>query len=60
MARVRQLAGADHGLLPGGEQTLTMWTVGGYYNVHNITFTLETPDPIVVDLVVPGQVIRSS
>jgi carbohydrate binding protein with CBM6 domain len=40
--------------LPAGAQTLTMWAAGGYYNVHNITFTLETADP-VPDPIVPGQ-----
>ena len=26
--------------LPAGEQTLTMWAAGGWYNVHNMQFTL--------------------
>ena len=29
--------------LRAGPQTLTMWAAGGYYNVRNITFTLESP-----------------
>ena len=29
--------------LPAGAQTLTMWAAGGWYNVRNITFTLEPP-----------------
>ena len=33
--------------LPAGPQTLTMWAAGGFYNVHNITFTLEpSPDHV--------------
>ena len=27
--------------LPAGQQTLTMWAAGGWYNVHNMRFTLE-------------------
>ena len=27
--------------LPAGAQTLTMWAAGGWYSVHNITFTLQ-------------------
>ncbi|MBA2304741.1 MAG: carbohydrate-binding protein [Acidobacteria bacterium] len=27
--------------LPAGPQTLTMWAAGGWYNVRNMTFTLE-------------------
>ena len=41
--------------LPAGPQALTMWAAGGWYNVRNITFTLQTSDP-APDLIIPGQV----
>ena len=41
--------------LPAGQQTLTMWAAGGWYNVHNITLTLERTEP-VPDPVTPGQI----
>lgn len=31
--------------LPAGPQTLTMWAAGGWYNVRNMTFTLEGAAP---------------
>ena len=30
--------------LPAGQQTLTMWATGGWYNVRNMQFTLDADD----------------
>ena len=41
MAQLRELERASTIYLPAGQQTLTMWAAGGWYNVRHMQFTLD-------------------